>query len=174
MKVKAKDTNKYLKNAFIWSEQKVLGKTDKNGLFKTRFKPGKYEFKVVAKGYNEQVVVLDLLAGKKNTTEVIMIPENQNEQEMPVDENTFVPAQDEDDGDISERTVPSFEEKPYKQSKTTNKKTRQTPVSRIEDQDDDDTTTEQQVVVCLNCGYVNTAPAGKKIRFCVNCAKPLK
>lgn len=174
LRVRAKDTNKYLKNAFVWSEQKVLGKTDKNGLFKTRFKPGKYEFKIVAKGYNEQVVVLDLLAGKKNTTEVIMIPENQNEQEMPVDENTFVPVQDEDDGDISERAVPSFEERSYKQSNTTNKRARQTPVSRIEDQDDDDTTTEQQVVVCLNCGYVNTAPAGKKIRFCVNCAKPLK
>ena len=37
-----------------------------------------------------------------------------------------------------------------------------------------DVTTENQVVVCLNCGYVNTAPAGKKLRFCVNCAKSLK
>ena len=35
-------------------------------------------------------------------------------------------------------------------------------------------TAENQVIVCLNCGYVNTAPAGKKLRFCVNCAKPLK
>ena len=40
--------------------------------------------------------------------------------------------------------------------------------------DDEEMTTENQVVVCLNCGYVNTAPAGKKLRFCVNCAKSLK
>ena len=172
LKVKAKDTDNYLKNAFIWSEQKVLGKTDKNGLFKNRFKPGKHEFKVIAKGYNEQIVVIDLLAGKKNTTEVIMIPENQNEQEMPVNENMFVPVKDEEDGDISEQAVPEpQEEKPVKPKKTAKSKVKQKPT---ENQIDDDTTTEQQVVVCLNCGYVNTAPAGKKIRFCVNCAKPLK
>ena len=178
LKVKAKDTDQYLKNAFIWSDKKMLGKTDKNGLFRDKFKPGKYEFKIIVKGYNEQVVTVDLLAGRKNTTEVLMIPEVQQEQEIPVDENTFVPVKDEQDGDISEKTTPEVEEKPVKQEKPAKKKDKRAekkpPVKKAEEPVDDDITTEQQVVVCLNCGYVNTAPAGKKIRFCVNCAKPLK
>jgi phenylalanyl-tRNA synthetase alpha subunit len=31
-----------------------------------------------------------------------------------------------------------------------------------------------ELIECPNCGYVNTVPAGRKLRFCVNCARPLK
>ena len=150
-----------LPSAFIWLDKKLVGKTDKSGLYKETFKPGKYEFRIVSKGYLEQVITIDLLAGKKNAMDIIMQPELQ--EETPVVANTYVPAKNNDDNDISDTVVPSKKEEP---APVVEKKQPQ--------KEDDDIATENQVVVCLNCGYVNTAPAGKKLRFCVNCAKSLK
>ena len=150
-----------LPSAFIWLDKKLVGKTDKSGLYKETFKPGKYEFRIVSKGYIEQVITIDLLAGKKNAMDIIMQPELQ--EETPVVANTYVPVKNNDNNDISDTVVPSKKEEP---APVVEKKQPQ--------KEDDDIATENQVVVCLNCGYVNTAPAGKKLRFCVNCAKSLK
>ncbi len=161
LKVK-NNKGKVLPNSFIWLNKKLVGKTDKAGLYKETFKPGKYEFKIVSKGYTEQVITIDLLAGKKNAMDVIMVPELQEEQNISTD-NNYVPERNTNDNDITENSVPTpKEENPVKENKKQTK------------EEDDDVATENQVVVCLNCGYVNTAPAGKKLRFCVNCAKPLK
>ncbi|MBR3627405.1 MAG: serine/threonine protein kinase [Elusimicrobia bacterium] len=161
LKVK-NNKGKILPNSFIWLNKKLVGKTDKAGLYKETFKPGKYEFKIVSKGYTDQVITIDLLAGKKNAMDVIMVPELQEEQNVSTD-NNYVPERNTNDNDITENAVPTpKEENPVKENKKQTK------------EEDDDVATENQVVVCLNCGYVNTAPAGKKLRFCVNCAKPLK
>jgi hypothetical protein len=154
-----------LPNSFIWLDKKLIGKTDKNGMFKEVFKPGKYEFKIVSKGYIEQIITIDLLAGKKNGMDIIMVPELHNEQNVAVD--TYVPEKNYDNNDVTDNVVPA----------SSNNKKESTPIKEAEKptpKEDDDIATENQVVVCLNCGYVNTAPAGKKLRFCVNCAKPLK
>ena len=167
LKVKT-SKGKVLPNSFIWHNKKLVGKTDKTGMYKDTFKPGKYEFKIVSKGYIEQVITIDLLSGRKNAMDVVMVPENQEEQSV-VSPDTYVPVKNTADNDITEKTIPiplpstnKKEEQPVKETKK--------PVK----EEDDDVATENQVVVCLNCGYVNTAPAGKKLRFCVNCAKPLK
>ena len=164
LKVK-NNKGKVLPNSFIWLNKKLVGKTDKAGLYKETFKPGKYEFKIVSKGYIEQVITIDLLAGKKNATDIIMQPELQEDQSIP--SSNYTPERNSASDDITDKSEPVSssnikEETPIKENK------RQTK------EEDDDIATENQVVVCLNCGYVNTAPAGKKLRFCVNCAKPLK
>ena len=154
-----------LPNSFIWLDKKLIGKTDKSGIFKEVFKPGKYEFKIVSKGYIEQIITIDLLAGKKNGMDIIMVPELQNEQNVAAD--TYVPEKNYDNNDVTDKVVPV----------SSNNKKENTSIKEAEKptpKEDDDIATENQVVVCLNCGYVNTAPAGKKLRFCVNCAKPLK
>ncbi|MCR4663165.1 MAG: PEGA domain-containing protein [Endomicrobiaceae bacterium] len=171
LSLKVKDNKgKVLPNSFIWYNKKLVGRTDKNGLYKETFKPGKYEFKIVSKGYIEQVIAIDLLAGKKNAMDIIMMPELQEGQVISAD--NYVPEKNTADNDITEKTVPvsepKKEETPVKETKKQQKETKK------QSKDDDDVATENQVVVCLNCGYVNTAPAGKKLRFCVNCAKPLK
>ena len=142
----------------------MIGKSDKQGIYNGTFKPGKYEFRVVSKGYIEEVLPIDLLAGKKNAMDVVMKSELQ--EAKPIVANTYVPAKNDDNDDITDKVVPAQKEEP-------------TPVPVVEqkpqkEKEDDDIATENQVVVCLNCGYVNTAPAGKKLRFCVNCAKSLK
>jgi hypothetical protein len=161
LKIKDKK-DRILPNSFIWLNKKMIGKTDKSGLYKENFKPGKYEFKIVAKGFKEQVVTIDLLAGKKNAMDIIMIPEVQEEKSTSPE--TYIPEKTKYNDENTEKSNSNYNEEPVK------------PVTekKIQKEEDDDVTTENQVVVCLNCGYVNTAPAGKKLRFCVNCAKPLK
>ncbi len=163
LKVK-NNKGKVLPNSFIWLNKKLVGKTDNAGLYKETFKPGKYEFKIVSKGYIEQVITIDLFAGKKNAMDIIMQPELQEDQSIPV--STYVPEKSSSNDDVIENTVPT----------SSNNKKEDYPINDNKKQvkEDDDIATENQVVVCLNCGYVNTAPAGKKLRFCVNCAKPLK
>ena len=155
---------KAVPNAFVWLNKKMIGKSDKQGIYNGTFKPGKYEFRVVSKGYIEEVLPIDLLAGKKNAMDVVMKSELQ--EAKPIVANTYVPAKNDDNDDITDKVVPAQKSEP-------------TPAPVVEqkpqkEKEDDDIATENQVVVCLNCGYVNTAPAGKKLRFCVNCAKPLK
>lgn len=164
-----------LPNSFIWLNKKVVGKTDKDGIYKEIFKPGKHEFKVVSKGYIEQVVTVDLFAGKKSAVDIVMIPEAQEEPQVVIP-GAFVPEPNSGDGDITENVIPSTKEVvvPETPVKKVSSKTKAQLKPKKEKVEEEEITTENQVVVCLNCGYVNTAPAGKKLRFCINCAKSLK
>ena len=165
-----------LSGAYIWLDKKMIGKTDKSGIYNGSFKPGKYEFKVIAKGYKEQIVFVEVLSGKKSELQVIMEPEASEEEIVPINTNAYVPTQTDANSDISDEIAPTEDKitpketsKPVATKKEKKKKKEEKLTTT-----DEDVTTENQVVVCLNCGYVNTAPAGKKLRFCVNCAKSLK
>ena len=161
-KIKSKSTNNALQNAFIWQDKKILGKTDGNGVFKLNIKPGKYKFRVIAKNYVEQSVSVDLISGRNNVKEVILSPE-------AVEEKRPEPVAEKESPLLGAITAAPAENKA-----SDNKKVVKEEKNNSKDKSNDYSTKEQQVVVCLNCGYVNTAPAGKKLRFCVNCAKPLK
>ena len=165
-----------LSGAYVWLDKKMIGKTDKSGIYNGTFKPGKYEFKVIAKGYKEQIVFVEVLSGKKSELQVIMEPEVKEEEIVPINTNAYVPTQTDANSDISDeiaptndKIVPKETSKPVATKKEKKKKQEEKLTTT-----DEDITTENQVVVCLNCGYVNTAPAGKKLRFCINCAKSLK
>ena len=165
-----------LSGAYVWLNKKMIGKTDKSGIYTGNFKPGRYEFKFVAKGYKEQNSSVEVISGKKSEVQIIMEPEVTAEATIvPIDANAYVPSGTNSNSDISDNIIPTKDKvtpEPPKTKKVTPKKEKKkvTPTTTA----DDDTTTENQIVVCLNCGYVNTAPAGKKLRFCINCAKPLK
>ena len=165
-----------LSGAYVWLNKKMIGKTDKSGIYTGNFKPGRYEFKFVAKGYKEQNSSVEVISGKKSEVQIIMEPEVTAEATIvPIDANAYVPSGTNSNLDISDNIIPTKDKvtpEPPKTKKVTPKKEKKkvTPTTTA----DDDTTTENQIVVCLNCGYVNTAPAGKKLRFCINCAKPLK
>lgn len=155
LNVISKIDDTYIERAFVWLNNKNIGKTDSAGSFKYKLKPGKYELKIIAKNYEEQTVSVNVLAGKNKNVDVFMVPEVIEEEQNYVEDY------------ISDTTLDnSFQENDnYIQDKNKNNNM---------SGEKEDTTTEGQVVVCLNCGYVNTAPAGKKLRFCVNCAKNLK
>lgn len=163
LNVKSNDKNAALANVFVWLDKKLIGKTDDKGSFKERFKPGKYEFKLIAKDYSDQLITIDLISGKKNSSEILM---TLAQPEVGVSTQTAVVSTTTEE---LPKTV--TEEKPIEKPKP---KAKSKPKAKVTEQVDETMTDEQQVVVCTNCGYVNVAPAGKKLRFCINCAKPLK
>ncbi|MFA7073608.1 MAG: serine/threonine-protein kinase [Endomicrobiaceae bacterium] len=176
LKTKAKDTDEVLPNTYVWLNKKLIGKTDSKGIFKDNFKPGKYEFKLIAKDYLEQIVTIDLLSGRKNITEIVMIPDK---PEIAVSSETVVSSSLTQP--VSSALPPAEKQKTYAEKnikpavkQKTASKTAVNKEPKEKEELSEDTSGEQQVVVCLNCGYVNTAPKGKKLRFCVNCAKPLR
>jgi hypothetical protein len=173
--IRSTKNEKPLANAFIWLNNKAIGRTDKTGIFESKYKPGKYDFKIVATGHDDQVVSVDLIAGRKNAMDVLMraekheepVVETPKEQTSGLKINSAIPSigkgasndeyNDVDSNDTIRQPVKKQEE-PKKEEVV----------------EEDSGGAEQEVIVCLNCGYVNTAPKGKKLRFCVNCAKPLK
>ncbi len=228
--VKDKDTSKPIANAFIWQDKKILGKTNKEGVFKNKIKPGKYNFKIVAKDYLEQTVRTEVIAGRESSAEVLLdsgassndfsggsgISENVGEEKPTVKApdtssadgsgggsgssagsgtgsgagagsaansgtNSAAAGSDTDkkikdmrSAQSSKTQAESLAKNPAKEKAASDKKSEKPKKPKSASSSGDSASKEQQVIVCLNCGYVNTAPAGKKLRFCVNCAKSLK
>ncbi len=181
-RVKSSVTGEYLQGAFVWQDKKILGKTDAKGEFKCKIKPGKYKFRVINKDYVEQFVNVDLVSGRDNEMEVLLTPEdNEGKDSEPAvakEPQLLGTIDSADDKSTKENKNKSKESKKTKEEKNKAKEDKnKAKEDKSEPKDTkvkEDSSKEQQVVVCLNCGYVNTAPAGKKLRFCINCAKPLK
>ncbi|GAB1401410.1 hypothetical protein MASR1M68_03210 [Elusimicrobiota bacterium] len=164
-------TTSQAQEAFIWQGKKLLGKTEANGIFKSSLLPGKYELKVIAKGFDDQIVNIELTAKGKNHTDVFVL---EPQQDIAVSSGTLTDTTSNKVlVDNLKKAEPKEEYKFTPKRKETKKKSE--PVKpEIEPETQESASVEQQVVVCMYCGYVNTVPKGKRLRFCVNCAKPLK
>lgn len=143
-----------VENVYIWVQEKISGKTDAAGLWTKKFNPGPLKGKFIAQGYIEQNFETNLPPGKGRNYKVVMVPE------APPDPI------------IVESPVLDPKEEERKRREEERKKRSEREVRRpepVKKQQDD-----VKVIVCPQCGYINTVPAGRKLRFCVNCAKPLK
>ncbi len=163
---------------YIWQGKKLLGKTDTSGLYKGSMVPGKYEFRVISKGFEDQVVNLDLNPKGKNHLDVFVI---EPQSDVALSSATAATADAASLSAVNTNKVlldkavkqPVKEETVVKQKKKEEPPVVKKPVKKDE-VIKESTNEEQQVIVCMYCGYVNTVPKGKRLRFCVNCAKPLK
>ncbi|MCL2390256.1 MAG: protein kinase [Endomicrobia bacterium] len=134
-----------LESVFVWIDDKIAGKTNNKGAWTDTFDPGQVIGKVVAQGYIEQQFDVVLAPGRGYSHKIIMVAEAPAEETEPI--VVIPPAPDKPEPD-----------KP------------RTPVVTSPEEKEGDV----QVILCPYCGYINTVPAGRKLRFCVNCAKPLK
>lgn len=167
----------YIKKSFIWFNNKNIGETDNKGSFRYKFYPGKYELKVVAKNHKEQTIVVNLLPGKNSSVDIIMSPTNmikekQNNNNAYKGISTLT---DEKylnyDATINDVQKNMDIEKYEKNRKKDNYKDNDNVYEKVENKENN--SKEEQILVCLSCGYVNKVPVGKKLRFCLNCAKTL-
>lgn len=165
-------TTSQVQEAYIWHGKKLLGKTETNGLFKGSFLPGKYELKVIAKGFDDQIINMELTTKGKNHMDVFVL---EPQPEVAVSSNTLTT-----DSTTNKVLVDNFkkpepkEEYKFNPKRQEVKKKTEAVKPEIDQEKQESSNVEQQVVVCMYCGYVNTVPKGKRLRFCVNCAKPLK
>jgi hypothetical protein len=140
-----------LENAYIWLDNKLAGKTDAKGTWMKKVNPGKVTGKIIVKDYDEQSFEQTAVPGKGGTAKIVMIPAEPLTPELLPPLPPTSPYPDEP------TTRPPFPDSP-----------------RPPSPDPDRPKKDVQVIVCPHCGYINTVPAGRKLRFCVNCAKPLK
>ncbi|MDR2192658.1 MAG: PEGA domain-containing protein [Endomicrobium sp.] len=134
-----KDGLKIPLEAYVYINEKIVGKTDKNGFWTSKYDPGSIKGKIISDKFISQDFEVILQPGKALNHELIMVPEVIELPEPPP---------------IKEEPKPKPKSKPKPEPKQKQK--------------------DVDVIVCPNCGYINTVPAGRKLRFCVNCAKPLK
>ncbi len=164
LNIVSQNNNKNIERAFVWLNKKNLGRSDSKGNFNCKLKPGKYELRIIAKNYEQKIVTVNLSANKNNNINIEMVLEMKTKQKGNAVNN--------DVKEIKKNNTKNTKKDIQKSKKKDNKKLERKDTADISKKENK--TAENQVIVCLNCGYVNTAPAGKKLRFCVNCAKPLK
>ena len=144
-----------LESAYIWLDNKLVGKTDAEGAWAKDVSPGKMQGKIVVKDYDEQVFEAIVSPSKGGTVKIVMIPTILPDVTVVLSSETVV-------------TVSS----PTPTTATT--KQRVTTTKKLHPSTTTTTAAAASDVQCPHCGYTNTVPAGRKLRFCVNCAKPLK
>jgi serine/threonine protein kinase len=136
--------------AAVWVNGVMLGKTNQKGDWDYKFAKSKVvKGKIIAKGFVTQNFTVSLTSGNANVNKITLISKKDS---LPINENADV---------VKERVKQAGKSRHNKQL---DKKAAVT------------TTTKdgERTVVCSYCGYVNVIPKGRKLRFCLNCGKPLK
>jgi hypothetical protein len=174
-----------VRNAFIWINNKIAGKVNSRGLWKTDVDRNSIiEGKIVAQKFIEQEFKITAKPNKKNINKIRLIPEGAAD----VTSVSITELENADAFDVKEVQSKS---KPVKKNNKTSikspskkqpnkknsdngkslqkEKTLTASASKTSGSDN-----EVKTLVCPYCGYVNTIPAGRRLRFCVNCGKPLK
>jgi hypothetical protein len=161
-------------NAFIWLNNKIVGKVNPKGLWKTNVERGAIiEGKIIAQKFIEQEFKLTVNPNKKNINKIMLISED-------APDVAAVDISELEDTDAFDTEQVQTKSDPVKKNDKTNKKQQPKEKSVTKENSSLDTSktsvnnNEVKTVVCPYCGYVNTIPSGRKLRFCVNCGKPLK
>lgn len=163
-----------LENAYIWLDNKLAGKTNAKGFWSKKVYPGKVKGKVIVKNYDEQSFEKYAHPGKGGSVKVIMVPSVPAEGEDAPGENIYDTAASAPGPVLPQIPAASPEKKHKEKEKTPSPQPASAPSAHKPSKDKDKKDKDVQVIVCPHCGYINTVPAGRKLRFCVNCAKPLK
>jgi serine/threonine protein kinase len=165
-------------NAFIWINNKISGKVNSKGLWKTEVdRNAVIEGKIVAQKFIEQEFKLIAKPNKTNINKITLIPEDPtNIISIDVTELESADAFDNTSKNIpikndnKSSTEPTIEQQ-VKEKKFSDKNSQKKDPYKTKKEDNSN---EEKTVVCPYCGYVNTVAAGRKLRFCVNCGKPIK
>ncbi|MDR3256539.1 MAG: protein kinase [Endomicrobium sp.] len=150
-----------INNAFIWIDNKIVGRTNKKGVWKDKVIRGAaIKGKIVANNFIEQQFNI-IVSTSSNVNKIILISKS-------------MPSPVEKDATAIE-SINSFLLK-VKDDKKNNEGEENKSSVALKETPKKNTSSNNSVreIVCPYCGYVNVIPAGKKLRFCVNCAKPLK
>lgn len=152
-----------LENAYIWLDNKLAGKTDSKGFWTKKVNPGKIKGKVIVKDYDEQAFDGYAAPGKGGTIKVVMVPTEPIPPLMSEEYYLITGT-----GTVIPNVIPVPSPPTPTPAPTSSSKKPSVSTSSSQNRD------QVQVIVCPHCGYINTIPAGRRLRFCVNCARPLR
>lgn len=162
--VKDEITEAPIENAFVWMLNKVVGTTDKAGVWESEIRPGKWPLKVVTKGYTERAMEKAFEPGQKETIVITLAPEK--------------PAVALDTATVSgiNRIASPGGKKPAAEQKPAVKAAPEAPAQdgNGADQTKVEASGGKRVIVCPNCKKEYIVTGTKKPRFCTNCGKPFR
>ncbi|MDR2437438.1 MAG: protein kinase [Endomicrobium sp.] len=170
-------------NAFIWINNKISGKVNSKGLWKTEVERNALiEGKIVAQKFIDQEFKLTAKPNKTNINKIILISEDATDittvdvselENADAFDNTqkVQPKNAHVKKDNKTSTKPNIKQQVEGKSSIKDTPLQQKYFSTVKKEENNN---EEKTVVCPYCGYVNTIPAGRKLRFCVNCGKSLK
>jgi serine/threonine protein kinase len=170
-------------NAFIWISNKISGKVNSKGLWKTEVdRNAVIEGKIVAQKFIEQEFKLIAKPNKTNINKIILISEDATDiTSIDVTELENADAFDNTQkaqpknilakNDNKTSTKHKIEQQVKENNSSKDKHLQNKDPSEVKKEENNN---EEKTILCPYCGYVNTIPAGRKLRFCVNCGKPLK
>jgi hypothetical protein len=155
-------SNAPVPDAYVWIENQLAGKTDRQGVWENIVHFGTSSIRIVAKGYVEQSFEKKFSPGKNELVEINMAPEQAVVASTAVALSPYAP-----------KTVPAPRVKPepilVPSPEDRKRNTDIIPVPRTKP----DLTDTRGVIVCPYCKkeYI-VGP--KRLRFCTNCGRPFK
>jgi hypothetical protein len=171
----------HVPNAFIWVDNKIAGKTNAKGLWQSKVDRSIIlNGKIVAQGFIDQQFKISAVSGSSNINKITLIS-SASDDSLSTNTTAIENIDYEQTGDSSVEQSVTKNTKKNKGKETQSRSTKtslnvsdQSKKSAKSTKANSKEEDEVQVIVCPYCGYVNTVPAGKKLRFCINCARPLK
>ena len=153
--VKETATQKPVGDAYIWMRGQIAGRTDSSGFWENTIMYGTGTVRVVAKGYLEKAVDFNVVPGAKEGNSLLVSLDSELPAALP--RPLPVTGETRRNEVVSPRVTYIENPEPAK------------PVTGVETSSD----RSRVVVICPNCK--KEYPAGsRKLRFCINCGKPLK
>lgn len=144
--VKEFGTEKTINGAYVWMQDKIVGKTNVRGVWESEVDPGTATVRIVAKGYVEKSVPVEFQMGESNDITIELDPE-------------ILAAA------ISTNTLTGI------RGRNTTKKTEFNIVRPVNAEDNDKP--QKNILICPNCKKQYIV-GSKKPRFCTNCGKPFR
>ncbi len=155
--VREEKSEQPIPEAFIWYQNKVIGRSNQDGEWEGEVKRGPGTVRIVAKGYLEKTFERKLPPGKHDEITAVLSPD------VPVSTQTAVNA---GAGASNDSPGPSFWEM---------KKPSPDAVKPIIKEPSVPATQQQgQTIVCPFCKKEYILPPGKRLRFCTNCGKSFR
>jgi eukaryotic-like serine/threonine-protein kinase len=157
LKVTVKDeiSNLPIKDAYVWIEEQLKGRTDKNGVWQDTVKFGTATVTIVADGYVEKTFEKnfamgakeDIVAALASEASLAPLPSEKNERGLQEKDKSLEPF-------LPEKTrLPDINIKDIEPTRNG----------------------DEEILICPNCGQeYRLVPGERKPRFCTNCGKTFR
>lgn len=185
VKVRDEATQKPVSDAFVWIDNKVVGKTNSEGSWEDEVLYGTATIKIVAKGYDEKIADR-VLAPRKDEVTILLTPDRNVLRSTSTLRKILPPLK----GSARQSSTPKVQSNLSENSFFT--MPARSPAKAIDYEENVPAVKPQQkqaietdtiapaaagatkaTIVCPNCGKVYEV-GPKKMRFCINCGRPFK
>ncbi|MCX5781767.1 MAG: protein kinase [Elusimicrobia bacterium] len=173
--VKDSDARDPIPDASIWTKDKLLGQTDKDGVWEGLVEYGMSTLGIVATNYLGTTIVEEIKPNEKKVIEVYLVPDTKIPVSAIPEPNKIAELKNSLEevsatvGNAVGATVGITTGKNVPEAISKN------VVTGVSKSTETAKSGQKEITIyCSNCGTSYNITPGKKLRFCTNCGKPLR